>query len=112
MINIIFTPNMFLSGIFVIAILLLYGLRTVRPEISRDEDIFFVTIGLFYSGILAVHGWRLDPILVFSQGLIIITAIFAGWENIRLRGIVNYLNDKDEKEKRKNQKPRKKQKTK
>jgi hypothetical protein len=32
-----------------------------------------------------VHGWRLDPILLFSQVLIIVTVLVAGWENIRLR---------------------------
>jgi hypothetical protein len=30
-----------------------------------------------------VHGWRLDPILLFSQVLIIITVLVAGWENIQ-----------------------------
>jgi hypothetical protein len=35
-----------------------------------------------------VHGWRLDPILLFSQVLIIITVLVAGWENIRLRGLI------------------------
>jgi hypothetical protein len=35
-----------------------------------------------------VHGWRLDPILLFSQVLIITTVLVAGWENIRLRGLV------------------------
>jgi len=88
MINVIFGPNIFLSVILLLGIVLLYGLRKVKPEISRDEDLFFVTIGFFYSGILMVHGWRLDPILLFSQVLIVITVLIAGWENIRLRGLI------------------------
>ena len=48
----------------------------------------FATIGLLYSCILIIHGWRLDPILLFSQVLIIVTALVAGWENIRLRGLI------------------------
>ena len=52
------------------------------------EDIFFATIGLLYSCILMVHGWRLDPILLFSQVLIIASLLVAGWENIRLRGLL------------------------
>jgi hypothetical protein len=60
----------------------------VEPEISRDEDLFFVTIISLYSLILIIHGWRLDPILLFSQLLIILTVLFGGWENIRLRGLV------------------------
>jgi hypothetical protein len=35
-----------------------------------------------------VHGWRLDPILLFSQVLIITSLLVAGWENIRLRGLI------------------------
>ena len=88
MINIIMGPNIFLSALLGIGIILLYALRIVRPELARDEDTFFVTIGFFYCGILTFHGWRLDPILLFSQALIIITVLFAGWENIRLRGLV------------------------
>jgi len=49
---------------------------------------FFATIGLLYSCIIMVHGWRLDPILLFSQVLIITSLLVAGWENIRLRGLL------------------------
>ncbi|MCK7490129.1 MAG: Ycf66 family protein [Anaerotruncus sp.] len=77
-----------------VGVLLLYYLRVVKPEIARDEDIFFSTIGLLYSCILMVHGWRLDPILLFSQVLIITTVLVAGWENIRLRGLVASMGKK------------------
>ena len=69
-------------------VILLYFLRVVKHEVARDEDIFFATIGLLYSCILIVHGWRLDPILLFSQVLIIASLLVAGWENIRLRGLL------------------------
>ena len=88
MINISFGPNVLLGIIVSIGVLILYFLRNIKPEVSRDEDIFFATIGFLYSCILIVHGWRLDPILLFSQVLIIITALIAGWENIRLRGLI------------------------
>ena len=88
MINVSFGPNIFLGIIVSIGVLILYFLRNVKPEVARDEDIFFATIGFIYSCILMVHGWRLDPILLFSQVLIIITVLVAGWENIRLRGLV------------------------
>jgi hypothetical protein len=45
-----------------------------------------------------VHGWRLDPILLFSQVLIIVTVLVAGWENIRLRGLINMAKLKKKKE--------------
>lgn len=88
MINISFGPNIFLGIIVCIGVLILYFLRTIKPAIARDEDIFFATIGFLYSCILMVHGWRLDPILLFSQVLIILTVLVAGWENIRLRGLI------------------------
>ena len=88
MLNFSFGPNILLGIIVSLGVLILYFLRNVKPEIARDEDIFFATIGLLYSCILIIHGWRLDPILMFSQVLIIITALVAGWENIRLRGLI------------------------
>jgi multisubunit Na+/H+ antiporter MnhF subunit len=88
MINISFGPNILLSCILGVAVIILYLLRVVRPEIARDEDIFFATIGLIYCCILVIHGWRLDPILLFSQILIVISLVAAGWENIRLRGLL------------------------
>jgi hypothetical protein len=91
MINISFSPNIFLGLIVSIGVLILYFLRNVKPGVARDEDIFFATIGLLYSCILMVHGWRLDPILLFSQVLIIVTVLVAGWENIRLRGLITNL---------------------
>jgi len=88
MINISFSPNIILAIILIIGVTLLYLLRLVKPEVARDEDIFFATIGLLYSCIIMVHGWRLDPILLFSQVLIITSLLVAGWENIRLRGLL------------------------
>jgi hypothetical protein len=100
MINVNFGPNIFLGIIVSVGVLILYCLRNVKPDIARDEDIFFSTTGFLYSCILMVHGWRLDPILLFSQVLIIITVLITGWENIRLRGLIaNLLKSKKNKKK-------------
>jgi hypothetical protein len=88
MINIGFGANLVLGFLLVLGVTILYLVRMVRPELSRDEDIFFTTLGLIYSCILIIHGWRLDPILLFSQVLIVSISLAAGWENIRLRGLV------------------------
>ena len=88
MINIGFGPNILLGLVLIFGVILLYFLRIVKPEVARDEDIFFATIGLLYSCILMVHGWRLDPILLFSQVLVTLSLLVAGWENIRLRGLL------------------------
>lgn len=100
MINFVFSLNVFLAIVVIIGTLLVYFLRDVKPELARDEDIFFTTLGLLYSCILIIHGWRLDPILLFSQVLIIIIVLATGWENIRLRGLIDYLTeDKNSKKK-------------
>src|SRR6478609_11869821 len=88
MINIGFGANLILGFLLVLGVSILYFVRIVRPELSRDEDIFFTTLGLVYSCILIIHGWRLDPILLFSQVIIVSLSLAAGWENIRLRGLV------------------------
>ena len=102
MINVSFGPNIFLGIIVSVGVLILYSLRNVKPEIARDEDIFFSTMGLLYSCILMVHGWRLDPILLFSQVLVSITVLIIGWENIRLRGLVTNLTKSKKNDKREN----------
>ena len=88
MINIVFGANFLLGLIIILGVLILYFLRVIRPELSRDEDIFFTTLGLIYGAILIIHGWRLDPILLFSQVLLVSISLAAGWENIRLRGLI------------------------
>ena len=102
MINFSFGPNIFLGIIVSIGVLILYFLRNVKPELARDEDIFFATLGLLYSCILIIHGWRLDPILLFSQVLVITAVLAAGWENIRLRGVLSILALRDIEENKKN----------
>jgi len=47
MINVSFGPNIFLGIIVSVGVLILYSLRNVKPEIARDEDIFF-----FYNGFI------------------------------------------------------------
>ncbi|NJM90372.1 MAG: hypothetical protein HC847_27800 [Hydrococcus sp. RU_2_2] len=64
----------------------LYFLRSIRPELSRDHDIFFAAVGLLCGLILLFQGWRLDPILQFGQLLLTGTAIFFAVETVRLRG--------------------------
>ena len=100
MINFNFSPNIFLGIIVSFGVLILYCLRSIKPEIARDEDIFFATVGLLYSCILMIHGWRLDPILLFSQVLVITTVVIGGWENIRLRGFIANLGKFEKKKKR------------
>lgn len=102
MVNFIFTsPNILgmvnfgLNSASILGIFLavagggLYLMRSLRPEISRDHDIFFAAVGLLCGGILLWHGWRLDPILQFSQLLLAGSAVFFAIETIRLRGATN-----------------------
>ena len=49
---------------------MLYFLRTFKPGLARDYDVFFAAVGLLCGGILFFQGWRLDPILQFGQFLL------------------------------------------
>ncbi|MBR8830714.1 MAG: hypothetical protein N5P05_000786 [Chroococcopsis gigantea SAG 12.99] len=65
----------------------LYFMRSIRPELSRDHDIFFAAVGLLCGLILLFQGWRLDPILQFGQFLLTGAAVFFAVETVRLRGL-------------------------
>nr|YP_009258709.1 hypothetical chloroplast RF66 [Coleochaete scutata]ANI25722.1 hypothetical chloroplast RF66 [Coleochaete scutata] len=71
-------------GLIIMGILL-YVLRTKKPDVSREYDLFFSSIGLLCGGILIYQGWRLDPILLLGQILSSCTAIFFIIESLYLR---------------------------
>jgi hypothetical protein len=66
---------------------LLYFLRSFKPALARDYDVFFAAVGLLCGGILFFQGWRLDPILQFGQFLLAVTTVFFAYESIRLRAV-------------------------
>ena len=70
MINIDFSTN-FVLGCFVSLLSIgIYSIRFFNPKLAEEKDIFLSTLLLIYSGIIIIHGWRLDPILFFSQLII------------------------------------------
>ncbi len=87
MVNLGLNPASILGIALAAAGLGLYVLRSFRPELSRDHDIFFAAVGLVSGLILLFQGWRLDPILQFGQFLVAGSAIFFAVESIRLRGV-------------------------
>lgn len=89
MINIIFESSLLLGGIFSIFMFIFYSLRFFNKNLTTDWDIFIITLGLVYSSIIVIHGWRLDPILLFSQILLTFICISFCWILIRQRIIIN-----------------------
>jgi hypothetical protein len=87
MVNVGLSPGSILGILVAVAGAALYFLRSMRPELARDHDIFFAAIGLLCGGILFFQGWRLDPILLFGQILLTGSSIFFAAESIRLRGV-------------------------
>ncbi len=61
----------------------LYFLRSFKPALARDYDVFFAAIGLLCGGILFFQGWRLDPILQFGQFLLAGTTVFFAYSRGR-----------------------------
>lgn len=87
MVNFSLNPGSFLGIMLAVAGAALYLLRSQRPALARDHDIFFAAISLLSGGILFFQGWRLDPILQFLQYLLAGSAIFYAYDGIRLRGV-------------------------
>lgn len=87
MLNLGFGFQTLIGMILVFAGAGLYFMRTWRPKLARDHDIFFAAIGLLSGGILIFQGWRLDPILAFGQLLLTGSTIFFAVEAISLREI-------------------------
>lgn len=88
MVNIGFSWSSLLGIVLVTSGAALYLLRSVRPQLSRDYDIFFAAAALLCGGILFFQGWRQDPILQFGQFLLTGSLVFFAMESIRLRGAV------------------------
>lgn len=93
MINIIVEPALLLGVSFAIAMIFFYSLRFINPDLATDWDIFITTLGIVYSSILIIHGWRLDPILLFSQVLLVFITFSFCWILIRQREIIRRLID-------------------
>jgi hypothetical protein len=93
MINIIVEPALLIGVIFAVVMISLYSLRFINPELSTDWDIFITTLGIVYSAIIVIHGWRLDPILLFSQVLLVFISFSFCWILIRQREIIRRLTD-------------------
>ena len=81
---------------------LLYFMRSFKPALARDYDVFFAAVGLLCGGILIFQGWRLDPILQFGQFLLAGTTVFFAYESVRLRSVTteqarrsSYFDDDD-----------------
>lgn len=78
----------FFLGIFLVLCgVALYALRSYRPQLARDHDIFFAAISSISGFILMFQGWQLNPILQLGQVAIAGSAVFFAIENIRLRSI-------------------------
>ena len=91
MINILITPTINLGLLIISLMVFLLWIGNIKPEISSDIDLILVTLGVLYGFIIIVHGWRLDPILFFSQVLLIFTLAIFGFLMIRLRMMVVLL---------------------
>jgi len=78
-------PSVVLGSSLMVSAIALYQVRASRPEVSRDKDVFFSSIGLLCGGILIFQGWRLDPLILFGQLLTTATAVAFATETISLR---------------------------
>ena len=62
-----------------------FALRSLRPELSREQDIVIAAISLLCGLILIFKGWELNQIHEFNQFLLTGIAVFLAYDNIRMR---------------------------
>lgn len=92
MINLDFNASTLLGVCLVVTSIGLYAMRKLYPELSRDSDVIFSTVGVVAGSILTFQGWRLDPILLFCQTCSTGVALFFVWESVHLRHRSHFLN--------------------
>jgi hypothetical protein len=92
MINIIFGTNFILGLIILFLIPIVYGIqKAVKPiKITNLLDLFYFATSFLYLIIIIIHGWRLDPILLFSQYVLLFFSIGLVREVLSLRGLLDY----------------------
>nr|YP_010589328.1 hypothetical chloroplast RF66 [Isoetes wormaldii]WAB48155.1 hypothetical chloroplast RF66 [Isoetes wormaldii] len=91
MIHMEYGPSTTVGVGLVLVGILLYAPREREPNVSRDYDFLFSSIGLLCGGIFILQGWRLDPIPLLSQMLLSGTAISSIAESLYLRSIKNNI---------------------
>ena len=85
LVNVDLGPAAVLGASVMTSAIALYQVRASRPEVSRDQDVFFSSVGLLCGGILVFQGWRLDPLMLFGQLLTVGTAVAFASETVGLR---------------------------
>lgn len=99
MLNISFSTNIMVGLIWILGSFLVQLIGLIEPRIADEKDVGIIG-SLFLSGfILIIHGWRLDPILMFVQELFTLILGILIYEMIRGRYInivlCEKLNTKD-----------------
>tara|TARA_Y100000589_G_scaffold264317_1_gene254976 strand:+ start:358 stop:930 length:573 start_codon:yes stop_codon:yes gene_type:complete len=69
-----------------------------KKSISNQYDVFLAPVFWLCGGILFFQGWRLDPILQFSQFLLVGVVFLVGYENIKLRELIKKLKNQSSEE--------------
>ena len=98
MINFIFSTNVIVGFIWIFGSALIQFVVSSEPRIADNKDGIIIG-GLFLSGfILIIHGWRLDPILMFVQELFTVIIALSLYEMLRTRYYNIILTEKIKKE--------------
>lgn len=87
MVNFSLNPGSLMGILLAFAGVGLYLLRSFRPNLARDYDVFFAAVALLCGGIFFFQSWRLDPLLQFGVFLLTGSSLFFAYDSIRLRGI-------------------------
>merc|ERR1711976_910872 len=88
MINFDLGPARILGSVIILFSCSLYNARISIPKIGKETAIVIFSIGTLVGGILIFQGWRLDPLLLFSQILTTSVAVCFAIETLKLRKLI------------------------
>jgi formate-dependent nitrite reductase membrane component NrfD len=79
------SPSLWLGVLVATSGLVLYSYKMSDARGTKDVETVTASLLVLAGGILAVQGWRLDPILMLSEGVLASVGIFYIIQTVELR---------------------------
>jgi formate-dependent nitrite reductase membrane component NrfD len=79
------SPSLWLGVVVGVAGLILYSMKLQNARGTKDLDIVTASLLVLCGGILTIQGWRLDPILMLSEGVLASVGIYYIIQTVELR---------------------------
>lgn len=79
------SPSLWLGVVLAITGMVLYSLKIRNTKGTQEVDIVAASLFVTCGGVLILQGWRLDPMLMLSEGVLAAVSIFYMVQTVNLR---------------------------